>query len=274
MRALRCGAAGAKRDVAAGKGSAMLTADVFSGVRHGFFGRAGGVSRGLYASLNCGLGSGDDPGRVAANRARAADRLGLPAPALVTLRQVHSADVLVVDAPLPDGARPQADGLVTRREGLALGILTADCAPVLLADTAAGVIGAAHAGWRGAKAGVLGRTIGTMTGLGAKSHRIAAAVGPCIGRASYEVGPEFRAAFVADDAAAADLFAPSDRVDHFHFNLAEYVRRQLAGLGVGAIAVVEADTCADEERFFSFRRATLRGERDYGRQLSAIAFGA
>lgn len=251
----------------------MLTADILSDTRHGFFGREGGVSRGLYASLNCGLGSGDDPDRVHINRARAADRLGLPSSALVTLRQVHSADVLVVDEPLAEDVRPQADGLVTRREGLALGILTADCAPVLLADPAAGVIGAAHAGWRGAKAGVLSRTLAEMVALGARRDRTVAVVGPCIAQTSYEVGPEFRDAFIADDEATGPLFAPAERTGHFRFDLAAFVLRQLAALGIGAAAAMAADTCADEERFFSYRRATLRGERDYGRQLSAIALG-
>lgn len=249
----------------------MLTAELLAGTRHGFFGRAGGVSRGPYASLNCGLASGDDPERVATNRRRAADRLGLPVAALLTARQVHSAHVVVVEAAWPDAARPTADGLVTRRPGLALGILTADCAPVLLADPVAGIIGAAHAGWRGAKAGVLARVIEAMLALGARRERLAAVIGPCIAQPSYEVGPEFRAAFVADDPGTESLFRPSSRPQHHVFDLAGYVRRALTALGVGHIAAIAADTCADEGRFFSFRRSTLRGEQGYGRQLSAIA---
>ncbi|MCU0838654.1 MAG: peptidoglycan editing factor PgeF [Rhodospirillales bacterium] len=253
----------------------MLTAELLADTPHGFFGRAGGVSRGVYASLNCGLASGDDIERVHTNRGRAADWLGLPPPALVTLRQVHSATVIVVDTPFaPDTPPPPADGLVTRQPALALGILTADCAPVLLADRAAGVVGAAHAGWRGAKSGILARTVDAMASLGARPERIAAVVGPCIAQASYEVGPEFHAAFVADDAQTQQLFARSRREGHFHFDLAGYVQRQLAACGVGQVAVVAADTCADEAQFFSYRRTTLRGERDYGRQLSAIALGA
>ncbi len=251
----------------------MLTAELLAGTPHGFFGRAGGVSRGVFSSLNCGLASGDDVDRVRTNRGRAADRLGLPPPALVTLRQVHSAEVIVVDAAFADDSPPLADGLVTRQPALALGILTADCAPVLLADRAAGVVGAAHAGWRGAKAGILAQTVDAMASLGARPERIAAVVGPCIAQASYEVGPEFHAAFLADDAQSQHLFAASPREGHFHFDLAGYVQRQLDACGVGQIAVVAADTCADEEQFFSYRRTTLRGERDYGRQLSVIALG-
>lgn len=252
----------------------MLTADELSThtVRHGFFTRHGGVSRPPYKSLNCGLGSGDDPERVERNRSRAMDGLGLPAGALATARQVHSARVVVVDRPWPAAHRPEADALVSRRAGVALGILTADCAPVLFADAQAGVIGAAHAGWRGAKAGVVENTVAAMAALGARREAIVAAVGPCIARASYEVGAEFRAAFLADEPETAVLFGPADREDHFRFDLAGYVERRLAAAGIATLKVLAGDTFADAERFFSFRRTTLAGERDYGRQLSAIAF--
>jgi purine-nucleoside/S-methyl-5'-thioadenosine phosphorylase / adenosine deaminase len=252
----------------------MLTTEPFScflAVRHGFFTREGGVSEGLYASLNCGLGSGDDPQRVRENRRRAMRRLGLAAEALVTAYQVHSARVAVVEAPWPATARPQVDGMVTRTRGVALGILTADCAPVLLADPQTGVIGAAHAGWRGAKSGILEETVATMVRLGARVGSISAAVGPCIRHYSYEVGPEFRAAFVADEPPSAELFRPSDRESHFRFDLAGYVAGKLAAVGIEALAILPHDTFSDTGRFFSYRRATLAGGGDYGRLLSAIA---
>jgi hypothetical protein len=241
------------------------------GVRHGFFGRPGGVSEGCYASLNCGLGSADQPERVRENRARAAGRLGsAPVERLITAFQVHSVRVAVVEGPWPAGARPQVDGLVTRSRGLALGILTADCAPVLLADATAGVIGAAHAGWRGAKMGIVETTLAAMVAEGAKPERVVAAVGPCIGRTSYEVGPEFRDAFADEGAAVADLFDPSARPGHYRFDLSGYLARRLAGLGLKAFAVLAHDTCAEADRFFSYRRTTLAGGGDYGRQISAV----
>jgi YfiH family protein len=240
-------------------------------VRHGFFTRQGGVSEGRYASLNCGLGSGDDPERVAANRARAMAVLDLPAAALATAAQVHSARAVTVEAPWADAGRPQADALVTRQPGVALGILTADCAPVLFADAESGVIGAAHAGWRGAKTGVLEATVTSMVQLGARTERIAAAVGPCIRQASYEVGADFRAAFVAGDHGSADLFAPAERSGHFRFDLAGFVARRLQALGLAGVAVQPYDTFCDEAMFFSYRRVTVNGGGDYGRMLSAIA---
>jgi len=251
----------------------MLTARALSGldgISHGFFTHEGGVSEGVYASLNCGQGSGDHPANVAENRSRAMARLGLGADALATAYQVHSADVAVVKAPWPADERPQLDGLVTRTPGVALGILTADCAPVLFADAGAGVIGAAHAGWRGALSGVLEATVSAMADLGAAPDRTVAAVGPCIGQPSYEVGPEFRAEFVADDGATADLFDPAPRAGHFLFDLAGYVTRRLRTLGLAGIDVLPFDTCADEARFFSYRRTTRNGGGDYGRGLSAI----
>lgn len=240
-------------------------------VRHAFFDRRGGVSNGVYASLNCGLGSGDDPALVRANRARALAHLELPPHALATCYQVHSAEVRVAEAPWRARARPRADGLVTRTRGLALGIVTADCAPVLLADAVAGVVGAAHAGWRGARAGVLDATVTAMCGLGARRARITAAVGPCIAQASYEVGPEFHAHFTAADAADADLFVESPRSGHHMFDLPGYVRRRLERLALGDVQVADRDTCAEKDAFFSYRRTTLDGGGDYGRMLAAIA---
>lgn len=252
----------------------MLTVDSLSNtvrIRHAFFTRTGGVSEGIYASLNCGLGSGDDPESIRTNRARAMSRLGLAEADLATVRQVHSARAVVVDRPWPDADRPGADGLVTNRPGVALGILTADCAPVLFADSEAGVIGAAHAGWRGAWSGVLASTLGAMTKLGARPERISAAVGPCIRQPSYEVSDDFRRQFVEDEAATAVLFVPSTRPGHWRFDLAGYVERRLHAMDIGHVTVLPHDTFADEETFFSFRRVTLNGGGDYGRMLAAIA---
>ncbi|MFQ5959475.1 MAG: peptidoglycan editing factor PgeF [Alphaproteobacteria bacterium] len=240
-------------------------------VRHGFFTREGGVSEGPFASLNCGLGSGDDPQRVAGNRARAMARLDLDGEALITAYQCHSADCVTVTEPWERGAAPKADAMVSHRPGVALGILTADCAPVLFADASAGVIGAAHAGWRGALGGVLEATVAAMAALGAARERTVAALGPCIGPQCYEVGPEFFAAFRDADAANAALFTASARDGHYMFDLPGYVMRRLSGLGLAGVALLAHDTCADAERFFSYRRACHAGERDYGRLLSAIA---
>ena len=252
-----------------------ITVDILAapGVQHGFFTRAGGVSIGAFTSLNCGFGSGDDPDHVAENRRRAAGEiLGMPGP-LVTAYQKHTAEALVVrEAWSPENA-PVGDGLVTDRPGLALGILTADCAPVLLADASAGVIGAAHAGWRGAFDGVVEATLARMLELGARLDSVVAVVGPCIGKDSYEVGPEFKARFVATDAADADLFTPSPREGHAMFDLASYVARRLSKAGVARVAQSGGDTCADDGLFFSYRRMTQAGERAYGRGLSVIALG-
>jgi YfiH family protein len=239
-------------------------------VRHAFFTREGGVSRGPYASLNCGPGSEDDPAAVAENRARCMAMLDLPPEALVTVHQSHTPEVMVVEQPWPADRRPVADAMVTARPGLALGILTADCAPVLLADGQAGVIAAAHAGWKGALGGVLRNTVAAMLKLGARKDCIVAAIGPCIGQRSYEVGPEFPKPFLAEDEGNADYFAPAQRPGHYLFDLPGYAARRLAQLGVVEVTRVPADTCRDESRFFSYRRGTLRGEPDYGRQLSAI----
>ncbi len=239
-------------------------------LRHGFFTRRGGISRGLYGTLNCGLGSGDDPGAVRENRARCARRLGADADRLVTGHQVHGPDVAHVTEAWAPGRGPKVDAMVTDRPGIVLGILTADCVPILFADPAAGVIGAAHAGWKGAKEGVVARTVAAMADLGARPGRIVAAVGPHIGFRSYEVGPEFPARFLAEDPAHARLFRPSGRPGHHLFDLGGYVDHCLARAGVGTVHHGAWDTLAEPDRFFSYRRATLSGEPDYGRGLSAI----
>ena len=253
----------------------MITAEALNGVdgvRHGFLTRRGGVSDGVYASLNCGLGSGDHTDKVAANRARALDRLGLGG-GLVTAYQCHSARVVVVEEPWATDAAPQADGLVTDRPGVALGVLTADCAPVLLADGRAGVIGVAHAGWRGALDGIIEATVEAMTGLGATPSAMVAAVGPAIGPESYEVEAEFHRAFADRAAGNRGYFRAAEHAGHFMFDLPAYVADRLAGLGLGAVEGVNRNTYTEEALFFSFRRTTHRGERDYGRGLSAIALG-
>ena len=252
----------------------MITAGLLSSgkrVRHGFFTRDGGISVGVYASLNCGLGSGDNLERVRANRERALRKLDLPANCLATAYQVHSAEVRTVDRPWPASNRPRVDGLATRTPELALGILTADCLPVLFADVEGGVIGAAHAGWRGALAGIAEATVAAMVGLGARAERIVAALGPCIRQPSYEVGPELREAFLAADPASRDLFLPSPRPSHYQFDLCGFVERRLQAIPIAATEVLPHDTLADPDRFFSYRRTTLDGGGDYGRMLSAIA---
>lgn len=250
----------------------MITLDLLTDRRigHGFLTREGGVSQGLYASLNCGFGSGDERAAVAENRARAAARLGVEPDRLVTVHQVHSPTVAIVTAPWTPDVAPRADAMVTTEPGIALAILAADCAPVLLADVTAGVIGAAHAGWKGAKAGVIDATIDAMVSLGAEPERIAAAVGPRIQQASYEVGPEFPTPFLDEDPAHAELFRPSSRPGHHLFDLGGYIARRLAQKGVPHWALSAQDTLSDEARFFSYRRTCLRGEGDYGRGLSAI----
>ena len=247
----------------------ILRADNLSnlqGIAHGFFGRTGGVSRGLYESLNCGLGSADHADHVRENRRRAQQALG--ANALNTLYQVHSASVVAVEAPWDSG--PKADAMVSNVRGIALGILSADCAPVLLADGEAGVIGAAHAGWKGALAGVVEATVAAMEKLGARRARIAAAIGPCIGQANYEVGAEFRQRFVDADAANARFFAAGSRALHHQFDLPGFTADRLNRAGVANVSRQNVCTYAREAEFFSFRRATHRGEGDYGRELSAI----
>ena len=231
--------------------------------RHGFFTRAGGVSGGPYASLNCSMSGGDDPASVRENRARVARALGAKPDMLLGLTQVHGADVVTVDAPWPAGAGGRADAMVTCQPGLVLGIVTADCAPVLLADTAARVVGAVHAGWRGAVAGVLEATIAAMAAVGAQPGRIAAVIGPCIRQASYEVGPDLREAV---GSAGAAFLAPG-RTDHWQFDLAGYCAMRLRGCGT--VDVVDADTFVGD-RFWSHRRRTLAGGGPIGHQISAI----
>jgi polyphenol oxidase len=251
-----------------------IATDLLTGlgtVRHAFLTRSGGVSEGLYASLNCGFGSKDDPEHVAENRRRAAAAIGLPADALVTAYQTHSTRVAVVEWPHEPDNAPEVDAMITGRPGIALGILTADCAPVLLADAEAGIVGAAHAGWRGAISGIIEETVAAMMQKGAKPGRICAAVGPCIGPRSYEVGPEFPAPFLAQNEANARYFRPAPRADHYLFDLPAYVESRLHAAGVVAIERSHADTCAEPERFFSYRRTVLDGQRDYGRLLSIIA---
>jgi polyphenol oxidase len=248
------------------------------GLRHGFFTRRGGVSQGPYASLNCSLSGADDRDRVRENRRRAADALGLPVAALHGLAQVHGTTVAEVDAAgWAEGAGPAADALVTRRPGVALGIVTGDCAPVLLADAEAGVVGAAHAGWRGAAAGVLEATVAAMERLGAARARMVAAIGPCIAQASYEVGPDLRDAVLARNAEDARFFAEGRRdaaERRWQFDLAGYCAARLRALGLGAVEDMATDTLADEARFFSHRRRTLAGGGPLGHQLSAIALAA
>jgi polyphenol oxidase len=240
-------------------------------VRHAFFTREGGVSEGIYASLNCGLGSGDDTDAVRENRGRAMTALDLAGDALTTLYQVHGKTVIELEAPLPKDTRPQADAMVTRTPGVVLGVLAADCAPVLFCDPKARVIGAAHAGWKGALGGVLEATVHAMAKLGADPSSIRAGIGPCIAQRSYEVGPEFPAPFVAEDEAHARFFAPSRKEGHLMFDLRGFVGERLRRAGCGEIHSLPNDTCVESARFFSYRRACLTGEKDYGRGLSAIA---
>lgn len=250
----------------------VIAAEVLTGVPHGFLGRCGGVSTGEVAGLNVGLGSGDDPAAIAENRRRAVAAV-MPGAALVTVYQTHSPDCVIVDRPWDEAAwddsrRPHADALVTNRPGILLGILTADCAPVLLADREAGVIGAAHAGWKGALGGVIANTVAAMAVLGADPARIAAAIGPCIAQASYEVDEAFRMQF--NETADNDRFFAPGKPGHLHFDLEGYVAARLADAGITRIEPLRLDTYAAPTRFFSFRRATHRGEAAYGREIALI----
>lgn len=240
------------------------------GIIHGFFGRKGGISTGHFASLNCGPGSGDDRTAVIENRRRVAEALA-PGVTLVNVHQVHSAKAVTVTATWEIGQGPEADAMVTNIPGIALGILTADCAPVLLADAEAGVIGAAHAGWKGALEGVLESALNAMERLGAGRRRITAAIGPCISQTNYEVGPEFIARFRDADPANACFFLASDRPGHFHFDLEGYVAARFTAAGITRVAPLSACTYARAADFFSYRRATHAREADYGRQISAIS---
>jgi YfiH family protein len=237
-------------------------------VPHGFLGRRGGVSQGVCSGLNVGLGSGDDPELIAENRRRAVAAVA-PGSRLVTLHQVHSRDAIYVTEPYADDARPRADAMVTDRPGLLLGILTADCAPVLLADAEAGVVGAAHAGWKGALGGVVAATVAEMERRGADRARIAAAVGPCIARRSYEVDEAFLRRFAQADPEAERFFSPG-RAGHLQFDLEGFVVARLAASGVRRIEPLGEDTYAQPGRFYSYRRATHKGEPTYGRQVSLV----
>lgn len=247
------------------------------GIHHGFFTRQGGVSQGIYGSLNVGYGSDDDRDAITENRRLAMAVFDLPAGALNTVYQVHGTDVMMADRNWDPTDAPRADAMVTDRPGIVIGILTADCVPVLFAgQTPDGrkIIGGAHAGWRGAITGVLDSTVTAMENLGATRDTMRAAIGPCIGVKSYEVGPEFPKPFLDQDSQNARFFRPGIRKGHPMFNIAGYVENRLAALYVKQVGRIDADTCADEGRFFSYRRKTLTGESDYGRQLSAITIKA
>lgn len=251
------------------------------GIRHGFFTRQGGVSDGIYAELNCGPGSADDPAAVRENRARVAQHLlrraagsteesRAPLQDVATVYQIHSADAVAIDALTTPENRPKADGVVTNVPGLVIGILTADCGPVLFADAEAGVVGAAHAGWRGAVGGVLAATVAEMEKLGARRDHIVAAVGPCINQDSYEVGPDFEATLLAGCPDNSRFLARAEPNSKAHFDLPGFIVSQLDKLGIAKIERQSLCTYANELQFFSFRRSTHRSEGDYGRQISAI----
>lgn len=247
-----------------------LTAAGFGGIAHGFFGRTGGVSSGLYSSLNCGLGSKDERANVVENRSRVARTLGTTGDRLLTCYQIHSADAVVVDRPWGPDGQPKADALVTKTPGIAIAALAADCTPILFADPVARVIGAAHAGWKGARIGIAEATITAMEKLGAHRDAITAAIGPCISQANYEVGPEFEAAFLDNTPENARFFTRPTPGAKPHFDLPGYIAARLKAAHVGRIERLDACTYAADSQFFSFRRTTHRRESDYGRQISAI----
>jgi hypothetical protein len=242
-----------------------------AGIRHGFFTRHGGISGGLYASLNGGVGSNDDRAHVAENRARMAAAVGVEPSRFLTCYQIHSPQVVVAEAPWTPETRPRADAIVTRMRALAIGVSTADCGPVLLADPRAHVIGAAHAGWRGALAGVVEAAVEAMERLGAARGQIRAVIGPMIRQPNYEVGPDLIARFAAEDPASNRFFATAARQNHAMLDLAGYIGSRLTRAGITQIEDVGLCTYADAERFFSFRRSTHRAEADYGRHINAIA---
>jgi len=252
----------------------MLQAAALStltGIRHGFFTRSGGVSYGVYATLNGGVGSNDAPDNVTENRARMAVALGVKPDRLLTAYQIHSPDVVVADKPWTQESRPRADAIVTRTPHLAIGVSTADCGPLLLADAEAGVIGAAHAGWRGALTGVIEAAVAAMEKLGADRSRMVAALGPTISQVNYEVGPEFVARFEAADSDNARFFVASTRAGHAMFDLNGYIADRVQRAGIVNFEDLGLCTCAEPERFFSYRRTTKLGEADYGRHINAIA---
>lgn len=240
-------------------------------IRHAFFSRAGGVSQGHYTSLNGGVGSNDAPDRVAENRARMAMALGVAPDHFLTPYQIHSPDVVVAETPWTAESRPRADAVVTRQPKLAIGVSTADCGPLLFADEAAGVVGAAHAGWRGAFTGVIEATITAMEKLGASRDNIAAALGPTIRQDNYEVGPEFVARFLAADADNARFFKDSGRTGHAMFDLTGFIAARVQQAGIEKFEDLGLCTYAEPDRFYSFRRATHLNEPDYGRHINAIA---
>jgi polyphenol oxidase len=246
----------------------ILSSRSLAGVPHGFLGRRGGISQGLYTSLNVGLGSGDDRVAVAENRRRASEAV-MSGGQLVTLHQVHSADVVTATMPWPDDARPHADGVVTNQPGLLLGILTADCVPVLFADAERGIVGAAHAGWKGALGGVTDNVIAAMIALGTRPEAIVTAIGPCIGRASYEVSDDFVVTFETADPANERFFS-GGKAGHHYFDIEAYVIHRLRMAGIERIDPLGQDTYADPKRFFSYRRSCHTGESDYGRQIAMI----
>lgn len=251
----------------------ILTSNLLAalpGIRHAFFTRAGGVSDGVYASLNSGIGSNDAPENVLENRVRMAAALRVPPTNLITAYQVHSPNVVVAEHPWNHDARPRADAIVTRTPGLAIGVSTADCGPVLMADAQARVIGVAHAGWRGALGGVLDATITAMEQLGAERRRMIAALGPTISQANYEVGPELVAQFIAEDAENARFFAPADRPGHAWFDLPGYIVARLRLASIGTAEALGRCTYAEADLFYSYRRSTHRREPDYGRHISAL----
>ncbi len=241
------------------------------GISHGFFSRKGGHSQGIYQSLNCGRGSDDDPDDVARNRRVVAGELGVVSDNLLSVYQIHSPSVVVVDGPWKPEDVPQGDAMVCNRPGFGLGILTADCAPVLLSNSSGSVIGAAHAGWKGALGGVIEATIDAMEGLGARRNEIYGVVGPCIRSQSYEVGSDVYDQITAVDPIYAQFFDPGNRAGHYQFDLPCYALYRLAKSGIGMVEDTPGDTYADEDIYFSYRRATHRAEADYGRQISAIA---
>ena len=240
------------------------------GVRHGFFTRQGGVSSGVYASLNCGPGSRDDAANVTENRARVAELLGAEPSRLITVFQKHSADAVVTDKPWKEGKIPEADAIVMAKPGLAIGVLTADCAPVLFCDGVARVIGAAHAGWRGALSGIVEATVEAMRKLGARPERMTAVIGPTISQKAYEVGADFVERFLADEPESTAFFITDEGSGEPHFDLPAYVGERLARAGVGTVADLGLCTYCAETRLFSYRRSQHHGEDDYGRQISAI----
>ena len=239
-------------------------------LRHGFFTREGGYSSGIYASLNCGFGSGDDKTTVARNRALVGQKLGVGNEQLLTTWQHHSSDTIAVTAPWDPMAPPRGDAIVTTTPGIAIAILSADCAPILFADPEAGVIGAAHAGWKGAVGGVTDSTIAAMEKLGASRARTTAVIGPTISQVAYEVGPEFFERFMDEDRTSRRFFKSSQRSDHHMFDLPGYIARRLADAGIMTVVDLGVCTYREEERFFSYRRATHRRHDNYGRQISAI----